>query len=125
MFAAGVGWRELSSIAPEKDALESVRMLWNLGGFDINATTGTTGQTALHGAASRGATSIIQFLVDHGANLTAKDRHGRTPLDEAGPVEDGPGGGGSNTHQVRPEAQALLRRLMGVADTTAARSSTP
>jgi ankyrin repeat protein len=111
MFASGVGWRELSSIAPEKDALDAVGMLWALGGFDINAATGTTGQTALHGAASRGATSIIQFLVDHGANLTAKDRHGRTPLDEAGPIEDGPGG--TNTHQSRPEAQALLRRLMG------------
>jgi ankyrin repeat protein len=123
MFAAGVGWRELSSIAPETDALDSVRMLWELGGFDVNAATGTSGQTALHGAASRGATSIIQFLVDHGANLTAKDRHGRTPLDEAGPVEDGPGGGGSNTHQVRPEAQALLRRLMGSGDVAAARSA--
>jgi ankyrin repeat protein len=114
MFAAGVGWRELSSIVPEKDALEAVRMLWDLGGFDINAATGTSGQTALHGAASRGAPSIIQFLVDHGASLTVKDRSGRTPLDEAGAVEDGPGGG-SNTHQVRPEAQALLRRLMTVA----------
>jgi uncharacterized protein len=125
MFAAGVGWRELSSIAPEKEALESVRMLWDLGGFDIDAATGTSGQTALHGAASRGATSIIQFLVDHGANLTAKDRHGRTPLDGAGLVEDGPGGGGSNTHQARPEAQALLRRLMGIGDATAARSAGP
>jgi len=122
MFAAGVGWRELSSIAPEKDALDSVRMLWDLGGFEINAATGTTGQTALHGAASRGATSIIQFLVDHGANLTMKDRNGRTPLDEAGAVEDGPGGG-SNTHQVRPEAQALIRRLMGLGGTTAARNA--
>jgi len=114
MFAAGVGWRELSSIVPEKDALEAVRMLWDLGGFDINAATGTSGQTALHGAASRGAPSIIQFLVDHGASLAVKDRNGRTPLDEAGAVEDGPGGG-SNTHQVRPEAQALLRRLMDAA----------
>ncbi len=118
MFAAGVGWRELSSIAPEKEALESVRMLWDLGGFDVNAATANTGQTALHGAASRGATSIIQFLVDHGANLNAKDKSGRTPLDEAGPVEDGPGG--TNTHQVRPEAQALLRRLMGDSAVSAA-----
>jgi hypothetical protein len=39
MFAAGVGWRELSSITPEKEALEAVKMLWALGGFDINAAT--------------------------------------------------------------------------------------
>jgi uncharacterized protein len=113
MFAAGVGWRELSSIAPEKEALESIEMLSSLGGFDVNAATGNTGQTALHGAASRGAVSIIQFLADHGANLNAKDKNGRTPLDEAGPYEEGAAGGGGNTHPVRPEAQALLRKLMG------------
>jgi ankyrin repeat protein len=115
MFAAGVGWRELSSVAPEKEALEAVKLLWDLGGFPVNAATGNTGQTALHGAASRGATSIIQFFVDHGANLNAKDKNGRTPLDEAGPVEEG-AGGGANTHPMRPEAQALLRRLMSQDD---------
>ena len=66
--------------------------------------------------------ALVKFLVDHGANLTMKDRNGRTPLDEAGAVEDGPGGG-SNTHQVRPEAQALIRRLMGLGGTTAARNA--
>jgi ankyrin repeat protein len=106
MLAAGVGWRELSSIAPEKEGLEAVTMLWELGGFDINAET-NIGQTALHGAASRGATSIIQFLVEHGARLDAVDKKGTTPLDEAGAVED--------THPARPEAQALLRRLMAAA----------
>ena len=112
MFAAGVGWRELSSIAPEKDALDTVKMLWELGGYDINAATSTTGQTALHGAAGRGAVSIIQFLVDHGAKLDAKDKKGRTPLIEAGPIEEGAGAGGTS-HPVRPEAQALLRTLTG------------
>ena len=122
MFAAGVGWRELSSIAPEKEALESVKMLWGLGGFDVNAATSNTGQTALHGAASRGAASIIQFLVDHGAKLNEKDKNGRTPLDEAGPIEEG-AGGGNNTHPVRPEAQTLLRKLMGVSGVAATRSA--
>ena len=120
MFAAGVGWRELSSIAPEKEALEAVTMLWALGGYDVNAATGTTGQTALHGAASRGSVPIIQFLVDHGAKLDVKDKKGRIPLDEAGPVEEGSGGGGGNSHPVRPEAQALLRKLSGASTEIAA-----
>ena len=118
MFAAGVGWRELSSIAPEKDALEAVQFLWELGGYDINAATETTGQTALHGAASRGAASVIQYLVDKGADLNVRDKKGRTPLDEAGPVEEGMS---STTHQVRPEAQTLLRKLMDESQSRAAR----
>ena len=107
MVAAGVGWRELSSTTPERRALEAVKLLWDLGGFDINARS-VAGQTALHGAATRGAASIIQFLVDKGARLDIKDVNGRTPLDETAGVLDGAG------HPPRPEAQALLRRLMGL-----------
>jgi len=114
MFAAGVGWRELSSIAPESESLEAVKFLWELGGYDINATTLTTGQTALHGAASRGATSIIQFLADHGARLDIKDRDGKTPLEESGPIIEG-----REKHPARPEAQALLRKLTGSGDVAA------
>jgi ankyrin repeat protein len=116
MFAAGVGWRELSSIAPESDALEAVKFLWERGGYDINAATSNSGQTALHGAASRGAASIIQFLVEKGANPHVKDKKGRTPLDEAGPVDEGMAG----SHPARPEAQALLRKVMEQAPNQAA-----
>lgn len=118
MFAAGVGWRELSSIAPEKDALESVKMLWELGGYDINEAATSTGQTAMHGAASRGAVPIIQFLFEHGAKLDVKDKTGKTPLDEAGPIIEG-GGGGNGKHPARPEAQALLRKLAGTDEVAA------
>ena len=106
MLAAGVGWRELSSIAPEREGLEAVQLLWELGGFDINAQT-NTGQTALHGAAGRGAPLIIEFLLEHGAQLEARDKQGMTPLDEAGPVED--------MHPARPEAQAMLRHWLEAA----------
>jgi ankyrin repeat protein len=106
MVAAGIGWREGVSKTPEKDALTAVEMLWKIGGVDINATT-VSGQTALHGAAGRGATSIIQFLVEHGARLDTKDVNGRTPLDEAGFVT------GNGAHPERPDARALLRRLAG------------
>jgi ankyrin repeat protein len=112
MAAAGVGWREGTSMASERDSLEAVKLLWDLGGVDINAAS-VARQTALHGAAFRGATSIIQFLADKGARLDLKDVNGRTALDETAGVLDGVG------HPPRPEAQALLRRLMGSAATTA------
>ena len=52
-------------------------------GIDINATT-NAGETALHAAISgRGAESIVRFLVESGANLSAKNKQGRTPLDVA------------------------------------------
>ena len=51
-------------------------------GADVNAAN-DLGETALHGAAQRGADKVVQFLADHGATLDAKNRRGRTPLDEA------------------------------------------
>ena len=38
-------------------------------------------QTALHGAAEHGFDKFIEFLVANGADLTAKDASGRTPID--------------------------------------------
>ena len=52
-------------------------------GLNINATT-TSGDTALHSAISgRGSKSIVQFLVESGADLQAKNKQGRTPLEVA------------------------------------------
>jgi hypothetical protein len=64
-------------------------------------------QTALHGAAERGFDKFVQFLVDHGADLTAKDASGRTPLD----VARGAGGnrGGPDAF---PKTVALIESLM-------------
>jgi ankyrin repeat protein len=38
------------------------------------------GSTALHGAAVRGVNAVVQFLVDKGADLTARNKLGWTPL---------------------------------------------
>jgi len=64
-------------------------------------------QTALHGAAEHGFDKFIEFLVGHGADLTAKDANGRTPLDTA----RGAGGqkGGADAF---PKTVALLESLM-------------
>ncbi len=64
-------------------------------------------QTALHGAAEHGFDKFIEFLVANGADLTAKDAGGRTPLDAA----RGAGGarGGADAF---PKTVTLLESLM-------------
>ena len=64
-------------------------------------------QTALHGAAEHGFDKYIEFLVANGADLSAKDANGRTPLDTA----RGAGGlkGGADAF---PKTVALLESLM-------------
>ena len=37
----------------------------------------------MHTAIRFGSNDIIEYLVDHGADLTIKDGFGRTPLEEA------------------------------------------
>jgi ankyrin repeat protein len=88
MLAAGLGWRDGSPAAPsydqgsEQDAIEAIKLCIQ-SGIDINATT-TTGETALHAAITgRGSETIVRFLVEGGASLTAKNKQGRTPLDVA------------------------------------------
>ena len=45
-------------------------------GIDVNVAD-DEGRTALHGAAHKGRTDVIQLLVDHGANLEAHDKGSR------------------------------------------------
>jgi len=81
MFAAGVGYRDKFTRGTEADALEALKVAVEAG-LDISQTS-TRGETALHGAAGRGADSIVQFLVDHGAKLDTKTKQGLTALDFA------------------------------------------
>ena len=78
MVAAGLGRLQDRTEEEEKNALEAVKLAVELGA-DVNAAN-KDGETALHGAAYRGANAIIQFLADKGAKLEAKDRYGQTPL---------------------------------------------
>ena len=50
-------------------------------GVEINASR--YGRTALHIAAFNGSLSIVQLLIDHGANVNVADMNGHTPLDDA------------------------------------------
>jgi len=76
-------------------------------GSQVPGADAVPNQTALHGAAEHGFDKFIEFLVAHGADLTAKDAGGRTPLD----VARGAGGarGGPDAF---PKTVALLESLM-------------
>ena len=82
MVAAGVDmWNpgEDGGSTPdaEPEALEAVKMLVELGN-DVNAVN-DRGETALHGAAYRGANTIVQYLVEKGATIDARSKQGWTP----------------------------------------------
>lgn len=81
MFAAGVGYRDKNTKGTEEEALDSIKVCLEQG-MDINEAN-DRGEAPLHGAALRGADSIVQFLVDHGAKIDAKTKQGYSVLDVA------------------------------------------
>jgi ankyrin repeat protein len=108
MLAAGLEWREIASLGTEQESLEAIALLVERGA-DVNAAN-ALGETALHGAAERGADQIVQWLVDHGARLDAKNAAGRMPIDEA--MGQANGAGDAVRRPERQSTQALLRGLM-------------
>jgi ankyrin len=92
MAAAGVGWGggvdrrgasllEGAVINDGDRALEAARIAIDLGA-NVNASN-EAGDTALHAAASKGYSAIVQVLADQGAKLDVKNKRGRTPLASA------------------------------------------
>jgi ankyrin repeat protein len=71
------------------------------------------GSTPLHAAVVSGQTSIVQYLVDHGARLDAKTKSGWTPLMLSGGVFF------ANAKKEFPAAAAILKKAM------AERANTP
>jgi ankyrin repeat protein len=98
MVAAGLGQTD-SRILSESRLLEAVKYLVSLGG-DVNETN-NGGQTAVHGAAGISGHAIIGYLASQGANLEAKDKGGRTPIDVTHIIQ-----------RPRPETEAVIRRLL-------------
>jgi ankyrin repeat protein len=70
--AAGIGWVEgVTYEWSEAENVEAVKMCLDLG-IDPNQAD-DEGRTSLHGAAHKGRPTVIQMLVDHGANMEAHD----------------------------------------------------
>ena len=105
LVAAGIGYIEGQILASEEKAFEAVRMLVERG-EDVN-TTNDKSETALHGAAYRGANSIALYLIDRGARLDIADELGRMPVTIADGAVAGP------YFRAHDETAALLREVMG------------
>ena len=105
LVAAGIGFLEGQVLAAEVDALEAVAMLVELG--QSVTQTNDMDETALHGAAYRGANSIVSYLVERGARLDAADDKGLLPVTVADGFQRQGG------FQAQDHTAALLRELMG------------
>jgi ankyrin repeat protein len=78
-----VRWNVVDSDTPsvpraEADVVGITRLLLDAGA-DVNQAN-AAGDTALHGAAAAGMTTLIQLLADRGASLDAMNQTGQTPL---------------------------------------------
>lgn len=78
MFAAGFGRVPGESRVTEEAALKAVELCRSLG-MDVKHAE-TNGDTALHAVAFYGWVQVGQWLIDHGAELTARNKKGETPL---------------------------------------------
>ena len=74
----GIAVIDFGKVEPQSQVLESVKVALELAG-DVNAAS-ASGDTVLHAAASLGHDSLVQFLVDQGADINAKNKRGQTPL---------------------------------------------
>jgi len=119
--AAGIGW--VDGVTYEHSAkanVEAVRMLLDLG-LDPNAAN-AEGRTPLMGAALKGRTEVIELLVARGARLETRDRGSRDTHIPGATVAgltwqaldyaEGLVRVGVQSAVDRPEAAALIRRLM-------------
>ena len=85
------------------------RLPLNVNEFDESAPGDMRwgGSSAVHGAAVRGVNSVVQFLVDNGGDLQAKNRLGWTPLMLTEGMYIG------QTEKEQPATAAFIRELLG------------
>ena len=114
LLASGINWSERVR-GTEPQALAAGKLCLEHG-LDINAST-ERGDTAMHGAATRGANAFTRYLAEKGALLEAKNKQGFTPLDLA----SGKGGFGGAPRDPKPETAALLPELVGKTASISAR----
>ena len=88
----------------EDEAFEAVKVCVERGS-DVNAVN-RINETPLHGAAFRGVNAIVEYLVEKGAKLDAKDTRGWTPLFVANGLSHG------DVFKQQPQTAELLKKLM-------------
>jgi ankyrin repeat protein len=107
MAAAGLGRATYTPREPRgirsPTAEQAVKVLLEAGA-NINAVN-EADFTALHGAAFRGLNEVVQYLVEHGADINARDFKGRTPYRLAEGAKQ------SFQFQSWPETADLLKQL--------------
>jgi len=81
-------------------------------GADINQKGGLFSETPLHTTARLNWLPVVEFLVEKGADLQAKDSRGLIPLDYATGKADTQSLGNFNVVGELPEMAALLTKLM-------------
>ena len=105
MAVAGINWVVNQTYTDWDSLLDAVKLCWELG-MDVNDVN-FMGLTALMGSANRGSDDVIEFLVEKGARLDARDNEGRTPLTWAQGVFLA-----THAPEPKPSSIALLERLM-------------
>jgi uncharacterized protein len=101
MAATGLGWAAMYTTTAAPTTMEAVQYCMSLGA-DVNAQD-KLGYTALHAAAFMGDLKIINYLVDHGANVKAKTKAGDTVADLANGLFE--------KSLLHPDAVALLVKM--------------
>lgn len=74
----GINVIDFGKLEPESQVLPVVAAALEIGG-GINATN-EAGDTALHAAVAHRYEAVVKYLVDHGADVNARNRQGLTPL---------------------------------------------
>jgi ankyrin repeat protein len=112
MAAVGAGAGSVDTRGKFRTELDAVATTEALvaAGAGIDARD-ARGRTALHHAAAIGYTQVVVLLAEHGADLTAQDVDGMTPLDAANGKLRGGRRGGGVTH---PATAEVLQDLLAV-----------
>jgi ankyrin repeat protein len=103
MAAAGLNHSHADSPVTQEQAMEAITMLLDLG-IDPKAVT-SSGENALFGPAYRGWNTLLEMLINKGANVNAVSKGGITPWLAASGLGDRVGGVLFN-----PDTAALLVR---------------